>query len=139
MEAPVLNALLAQDEAKLPFGLLEKWAYSTDRDKLLEEGETRGVPEEKGDETDEEEDEDVLPTQAASGSLIPGSEEHIFYTLRHLSTKMEGIIEKMEDMSKLGDDETYQAINKRVDKIIDDLEESKGSFSFSLLFCLKKI
>ncbi len=41
---------------------------------------------------------------------------------------MEGIIEKMEDMSKLGDDETYQAINKRVDKIIDDLEESKWSF-----------
>ncbi len=112
MEPLSLPALSSQDHAKLPFGLLEKWAFSADRDKLLESGET---PQSGG-----ESKEDESASGVSGGALMPGSETHIFYSLRHLSTKLE----KMESRGEAKSD-TYASVVKRIEEIIEDVETSR--------------
>eukprot|EP01084_Bolivina_argentea_P264463 447987_1 len=137
-----LSALENQDGSRLACGVLEKFVFSINRDKLLfHDPKTKSTPAKEDniqnindyEDQSEDENDDNEPNQTTTidDEFILGSDEHVFYQMLQIENQIENQIEKQQttdnsDMKIDAIDELNVRFNALVAKIKQKYKKSEN-------------
>ena len=110
-----------QDSSRLPFGFLEKYAYSSDRRALLNplsNGESETKSKEANDIETDQKSKEGNTNNSEKVDLIKGSEEHTYYSLLQFENEIEQCYKQLNTSQNENDQE----------KITNNLNSLKTEF-----------
>ena len=120
-----LEFLGKQDASRLPFGFLEKYAYSSDRRALLNppsKGENEKKSKEANDIEMDPDNKDGNINIGEKVDLIEGSEEHTYYSLLQIENEIEQCYKQLNQLSNLKNKEAITSRNKEITAKLNELK-----------------
>ena len=119
-----------QDSSRLPFGFLEKYAYSSDRRALLDpslNGENEKKSKEANDIEMDPNNKDASGNVGEKVDLIEGSEEHTYYSLLQIENEIEQCYKQLNALENENDNQKItnklNSLKKEFVKLMDHVVE----------------